>query len=199
MRAIQMHLQALLAGAAASMSTAAPASAGPAPSSAAFSPSAGSTVSRRSGSSISYGARASARPAGWPCHRPRSRPSTCCAGPSSSGRVRRRRSEPARPRRADWLQSGDAREPAEFAPPGPAGSTPALDASERRAAAAAAHVRSAARSAAARRSSATSSGSTASSTSAASAFARTSGCRKNGSRPTACPASPCRSTWRTRG
>ena len=33
---------------------------------------------------------------------------------------------------------------------------------------------------------------------AASASGRTSGCPKNGSRPTACPASPCRSTWRIR-
>ena len=33
---------------------------------------------------------------------------------------------------------------------------------------------------------------------AASASARTSGCPRNGSRPTACRASPCRSTWRTR-
>ena len=92
-----------------------------------------------------------------------------------------------------WQRAPDAKAAAAQAP-----ARAGVDSPVRRGAAAHSLLRPAADAAQFRRSSATCARSAAACRRAASVSGRTCGCPKSGSRRTACPASPCRSTWRIR-
>ncbi len=198
MRAIQMHLQALLAGGRRVYVHCRAGIGRTGTVIGCFLAERGSTASRRSDSSISYGARASARQLGTV-----PQPGSQRAAGPGSGRVAgaARVRQPGRPLgRGAPIRYSLAMPASLLNPRRPAPRAARLPwthlSDEQLLGLRMCDLRLDLQKS---RSSATSTASITNSMNAASAFARTSGCRKNGSRRTACPASPCRSTWRTRG